>query len=389
MAAVMRVPGRSVRAMSSVGAWPPVSAGPGAALLGGPPFSGPRTSPPSRATHQAVMPRGRGGRSSFSGVVATVFGATGFLGRYVVNKLGREGAQIIIPYRCDAYDVMHLKPMGDLGQLIFMDWSMKDQESIRKAVQHSNVVINICGQGWETRNNSFDDVHVVAARDIALAAKEAGVPKLIHVSHLNADIRSASKYLRTKCLGEKAVREAFPDATILKPSDMFGREDKYFNHFANMLLFGGLPLIAKGKMTIKQPVYVSDVAQAIVNAAHSENVLGKTYALSGPGRYELLELVKYIFAVAYRPFVPYSMPRPLYHLIARCFELVPFEPWTTRDKVDRLHTTDKLHPELLALQDLGVVPTSVEEKAIEVLRKHRRFRWLEVDMDEIKPAKAI
>lgn len=116
--------------------------------------------PPHRHLHHAVIPHGKGGRSSVSGVVATVFGATGFLGRYVVNHLGRMGSQVIIPYRCDTYDIMHLRPMGDLGQIIFLEWNGRDKDSIRRAVQHSNVVINLVGREWETRNFDFEDVFV-------------------------------------------------------------------------------------------------------------------------------------------------------------------------------------------------------------------------------------
>ncbi|KAH0616358.1 hypothetical protein JD844_027398 [Phrynosoma platyrhinos] len=104
-----------------------------------------------RQVHYSVIPHGRSGRSSVSGIVATVFGATGFLGRYVVNRLGRIGSQVIIPHRCDQYDLMYLRPMGDLGQLLFMEWDSRDKDSTRRALEHSNVVINLVGKEWETR----------------------------------------------------------------------------------------------------------------------------------------------------------------------------------------------------------------------------------------------
>ncbi|KAK1169202.1 NADH dehydrogenase [ubiquinone] 1 alpha subcomplex subunit 9, mitochondrial-like [Acipenser oxyrinchus oxyrinchus] len=343
-----------------------------------------------RKIHNAVTPRGKGGRSSFSGIAATVFGATGFLGRYVVNRLGRIGSQVVIPHRCDQYDVMYLRPMGDLGQIIFLDWDARDKDSISRALAHSNVVINLVGREWETSNYRFEDTHVNIPKEIARAAKEAGIEKFIHMSHLNADIRSSSKYLRTKAVGEEAVREEFPDAIIMKPSEIYGREDRFFNHFANMRWFGrAVPLIAMGKKTVKQPVYVVDVAKAIVNAIKDPDSNGKTYALVGPNRYLLHDLVEYLYAVAHRPFVPYPLPRPLYHLAARFFEMNPFEPWTTRDKVERFHITDMKFPSLPGLEDLGIVPTSVEQKAIEVLRRHRRYRWLEAELGETKPAKTV
>ncbi|XP_056138031.1 NADH dehydrogenase [ubiquinone] 1 alpha subcomplex subunit 9, mitochondrial isoform X2 [Lampris incognitus] len=343
-----------------------------------------------RKLHQAVIPKGKGGRSSSSGIAATVFGATGFLGRYVVNRLGRIGSQVVIPHRCDQYDVMYLRPMGDLGQLIFMDWDAKNKDSIKRALEHSNVVINLVGREWETRNYGFEDVFVTIPQQIAKAAREAGVAKLIHMSHLNADIRSPSKYLRNKAVGETAVRDEFPDAIIMKPSEMFGREDRFFNHYANIRWFGSaVPLISMGKKTVKQPIHVVDVAKAIISAIQDPDSDGKTYALVGPHRYLLRDLVEYIYAMAHRPFVPYPMPRPLYHLIARFFAMNPFEPWTTPDKVDRFHTTDMKYPGLPGLEDLGIVPSTVEQRAIEILRRHRRSRYLEADLDETKPAKTV
>nr|XP_004610502.1 unnamed protein product [Sorex araneus] len=345
--------------------------------------------PPQRQLHHAVVPHGKGGRSSVSGVVATVFGATGFLGRYVVNHLGRMGSQVIIPYRCDTYDLMHLRPMGDLGQIIFLEWNGRDKDSIRRAVEQSNVVINLVGREWETRNFGFEDVYVKIPQTIAQTCKEVGVEKLIHVSHLNADIKSSSKYLRNKAVGEKEVKKAFPEVTIIKPSDLFGREDRFLNYFANIRWFGGVPLVSLGMKTVKQPVYVVDVSKGIVNAIKEPDARGKTYAFVGPNRYLLFDLVQYIFAMAHRPFLPYPLPHFAYQLVGQLFEMSPFEPWTTRDKVDRIHITDVALPHLPGLEDLGIQPTPLELKAIEVLRRHRTYRWLSSEIEEVKPAKTV
>ncbi|XP_025064900.1 NADH dehydrogenase [ubiquinone] 1 alpha subcomplex subunit 9, mitochondrial [Alligator sinensis] len=342
-----------------------------------------------RHVHYAVLPHGRSGRSSVSGIVATVFGATGFLGRYVVNRLGRIGSNIILPYRCDQYYLMYLRPMGDLGQIVFLEWDCRDKDTIQRAVENSNVVINLVGKEWETKSFSFEDTFVNIPRDIARISREAGVEKFIHISHLNADMKSPSKYLKNKAVGELAVREEFPDAIIMKPSEMFGREDRFLNHYANMRRLGGVPLIAFGKKTEKQPVYVIDVAKAIINAIKDPDSKGKTYTLTGPHRYLLYDLVEYVYALSYRIYRPYPLPRSIYHLIVRLFEMNPFEPWITRDKVDRFHTTDKKLPDLLGFEDLGIQPTPLEEKAIEVLRRHRRFRWLDARVDEAKPAKTV
>uniref|UniRef100_A0A4X1UP33 NADH dehydrogenase [ubiquinone] 1 alpha subcomplex subunit 9, mitochondrial n=1 Tax=Sus scrofa TaxID=9823 RepID=A0A4X1UP33_PIG len=313
--------------------------------------------PPQRQLHHALIPHGKGGRSSVSGIVATVFGATGFLGRYVVNHLGRMGSQVIVPYRCEPYDTMHLRPMGDLGQIIFMEWNGKDKDSIRKVVEHSNVVINLVGREWETKNFDFEDVFVKIPHAIAQVSKEAGVEKLIHISHLNADIKSPSRYLRSKAVGEKEVRAAFPEATIIKPSDIFGREDRFLNYFASMRWFGGVPLISLGKETVKQPVYIVDVSKGIINAIKDPDAKGKTFAFVG--------------------------------WVGRLFEVSPFEPWTTRDKVERVHMSDMTLPHLPGLEDLGIQATPLELKAIEVLRRHRTYRWLTSEMEDVKPAKTV
>jgi NADH dehydrogenase (ubiquinone) 1 alpha subcomplex subunit 9 len=142
--------------------------------------------------------RGAGGRSSFSGVVATVFGSTGFVGRYIVNRLGRVGSQIVVPLRGDEHDYRHLRLMGDLGQISPMEFHLKDVESVKKAVQHSNVVINLIGRDYETWNFKFNEVHVDGARVIAEACQEAGVQRLIHFSALNAHTSSPSRLLQSK-----------------------------------------------------------------------------------------------------------------------------------------------------------------------------------------------
>ncbi|KAM3869816.1 NADH dehydrogenase [ubiquinone] 1 alpha subcomplex subunit 9, mitochondrial [Diretmus argenteus] len=342
-----------------------------------------------RKLHHAIIPTGKGGRSSTSGIAATVFGATGFLGRYVTNRLGRIGSQIIIPHRCDQYDLMYLRPMGDLGQILFMEWDARNKDSIKRALENSNVVINLVGREWETRNYRFEDIFVTIPQQIARAAREAGITKFVHMSHLNADIRSPSKYLRNKAVGETVVRDEFPDAIILKPSEMFGREDRFFNHYANMTWFGGIPLIANGKKTVKQPIHVVDVAKAVISAIKDPDANGKTYALAGPNRYLLHDLVEYVYAVAHRPFKSYPLPRPLYHIAAQLFAMNPFEPWITPDKVDRFHTTDMKYPGLPGLEELGIVPSTVEQKAIESLRRFRRFRYLDADLDDAKPAKTV
>uniref|UniRef100_A0A3P8W535 NADH dehydrogenase [ubiquinone] 1 alpha subcomplex subunit 9, mitochondrial n=1 Tax=Cynoglossus semilaevis TaxID=244447 RepID=A0A3P8W535_CYNSE len=334
-----------------------------------------------RKLHYAIIPQGKGGRSSASGIAATVFGATGYLGRYVVNRLGRIGSQVVVPYRCDPYYIMFMKPMADLGQFFFMEWDPRNKDTIMKAIEHSNVVINLVGKEYETRNFGFDEVYVDIPQRIAKATKEAGIKKLIHVSHLNADIRSSSKYLRSKAVGEHAVREEFPDAVILKPSDMFGKEDNFLNYFAGERHWFGdtVPMIDLGKKTVKEPVYVS----------LSHWVFNFILSIYFPDHYLLHDLVEYIYGVIYRPFNPYSIPRPLYHLLARTFAMNPYKAWTSPEKVDRLHLTDMKHPGLPGLEDLGITPSSLGQRAAEIMRRHHRHLHKEAVLEPPLPPKIL
>lgn len=160
-----------------------------------------------------------------------MFGATGFLGRYVVSKLARQGNQVVVPYR-DEDEKRHLRVVGDLGQIVPLEWDLRNEKQIDECLRHSDTVINLTGRNYETKNFTFQDVHVDGARRIAEAAQAAGVARLIHISHLSANPESPSGFLRTKALGEDAVRRAFPGATVVRPATMFGHEDRFLNKIA-------------------------------------------------------------------------------------------------------------------------------------------------------------
>uniref|UniRef100_V5ID00 NADH dehydrogenase [ubiquinone] 1 alpha subcomplex subunit 9, mitochondrial n=1 Tax=Ixodes ricinus TaxID=34613 RepID=V5ID00_IXORI len=169
--------------------------------------------------------KGTGGRSSFNGVVCTVFGSNGTLGTSLINRLGKIGTQLILPYRCEFYFMQRLKLCGDLGQIHFQPFNLKDELSIAKAMKYSNVVINLIGKDNETSNFPFSEVHVKGAQTIARIARESGVQKLIHFSALNATESprpiikfGGSKFYASKWRGSsEVVREEFPDAIIFRP----------------------------------------------------------------------------------------------------------------------------------------------------------------------------
>ncbi|XP_063960778.1 NADH dehydrogenase [ubiquinone] 1 alpha subcomplex subunit 9, mitochondrial-like [Lytechinus pictus] len=334
--------------------------------------------------HHSLVPKGRGGRSSFSGIVAAVFGGNGFLGRYIVSRLGREGSQVVLPHRCDEYYVQPMKMMGDLGQIMFRQYELREHDMIRDIVKHCTVVVNLLGKDFETRHFTFEDINIEAPRNLAKICKEAGVPRLIHVSALGADMASPAKFLRTKAAGERVVREEFPEAVIVRPAQMYGREDRFLNHFANQRFFGGVPLYPSARKVIKRPVYVSDVAQAIMSIINEKDADGKTYELAGPNGYRLTDLVDFIYRVTRRPYIRYPVPRPILRLVARGFELSPFDPFLTRDMLELQHTTDVVQSGMPGLEDLNVTPTTVEYAAIRGLRRHRSDRYFDLGIDEVE-----
>lgn len=236
-----------------------------------------------------ALKRGTGGRSSFNGTVCTVFGP-GQIGANVVTRLGRVGSQVIIPYRGDPSKVRHMKLCGDLGQILFLPFYLRDEDSIYRAVKHSNVVVNTIGTETHTTSFDLDDIHVEGARAIARISREAGVQRLIHISALNCHpdpppvlMRKGSDFYKSKYYGELAVRQEFPGATIFRPSEIFGVMDRYFNYYAHYWRrsFHRHLLWKKGKGVFKMPVYASDLTDGIINAIFDDNAVGQTYDAIG------------------------------------------------------------------------------------------------------------
>jgi NADH dehydrogenase (ubiquinone) 1 alpha subcomplex subunit 9 len=333
----------------------------------------------NNAYNLAALKRGTGGRSSFNGIVATVFGCTGFVGRYVCNRLGKVGTQLILPYRGDAYDVRPLKLCGDLGQVYFHPYELRDEESIEKVLRYSNVVVNLVGRDWETRNFNFDDVHVKGARLLAKVAKRSGVERFIHLSSLNAArsperviLKKGSKFLASKWRGEQAVLEEFPEATIIRPADIYGQEDRFLRYYAGLWRRQGqwLPLWKKGEETIKQPIHVSDVAAGVVAAIKDQDSCGKIYQAVGPKRYYLSELVDWFYRIMRKDenwgYWRYDMRYdPIFQLRVTMTEKgrIGFPIGNLHwERVEREHVTDKVYREIPTLEDLGVNLTEMEEQ---------------------------
>jgi NADH dehydrogenase (ubiquinone) 1 alpha subcomplex subunit 9 len=360
----------------------------------------------------AAMKRGKGGRSSFSGDVVTVFGSSGFVGRGVANRLGKNGSQIIFPYRGDHYKMMRLKVVGDLGQVLFCPFELMNEDSIRHAVSRSNIVINLIGRGIETKNFSYKDVNVTGPAKIAKICREMGVKRLVHMSSINARaepetafMSKGSAWLRTKYEGELAVREEFPDATIFRAADMYGQKDTFINQMfdGSRRVGSQIPLFMKGHYTVKQPVFWSDVVSGIMNSLYDPNAIGQTYEAVGPDRFTMHELTRYMFEQSNRTEEEWNLQITELMLEPRVFAkafltgIIPFGGVSffnqlNIDCLERMSISDESEG-LPNLTDLGVKLTRVADKMPSELLPRNRFGYLVIDdltdMPKVNPPTTI
>lgn len=284
----------------------------------------------------------------------TVIGASGFIGRHVVQRLARHGLRVKAAGR-RPQNAQFLTQMGDVGQIAPIGVDITSDASVAAAVANADAVINLVGILYGSRRR-FEAVHVAGAERVALAAQRAGVRRLVHVSALGADVNSPSVYARTKALGEGAVRTAMPSATIFRPSVVFGPEDDFFNRFASMARFSpALPLFGGG-ITRYQPVYVGDVAAAIVNGGE----VGETYELGGPRVYTFAELMALVLAVTERERPLVKLPFWTADVIGTFAGLAPGRPPLTRDQAKLLRTDNVAGAGLPGLAELGIDPTACE-----------------------------
>lgn len=221
--------------------------------------------------------------------LVTLIGGGGFLGRYVAQALYRTGARVRVA-QTRPRDAFFLKPLGGLGQTQFVAADVTMPDTIARAVEGADYVVNLAG----TFGSKMRAVHVDGARAVAEAASAAGVQALVQLSAIGADVESRSAYGRTKGEGEAAVLDAFPQATILRPSILFGREDQFVNRFAGMIAVAPfVPVLRAGAKF--QPAYVTDVAEVAAAALQDPaRHGGKTYALGGPDVITMGELFRWI-----------------------------------------------------------------------------------------------
>ena len=300
--------------------------------------------------------------------LVTVFGGTGFLGRHTVRALAKAGWRIKVAARRPARGFF-LRPLGTVGQIDFVKCDIADAESVAAAIAGSDAVINLCGILFQ-RGQTFEDVQADGPANIGAAAAAAAVRALVHVSAIGADSQSGSEYAVTKAEGEQRLREAYPAATILRPSIIFGPEDGFFNRFAEMARFlPALPLVGGGK-TLFQPVFAGDVAAAIVKVLENDAAAGRTYELGGPTVYSFRQLMQIVLAETGRRRLLLPLPFGVAAIKAFFLQFLPNPPLTP-DQVKLLRHDNVVSPGALTLADLGITPTTVEAEVPTYLWRFR------------------
>jgi uncharacterized protein YbjT (DUF2867 family) len=297
-----------------------------------------------------------------SSTLVTVFGGSGFVGRYVVQALAKTGCRVRVAVRRPDL-AGFLQPLGGTGQIHAVQANLRYENSIRRAVEGADGVVNLVAVLQESGKQTFRDLQGVGAGLVARAAREAGARSFVHVSALGANRLSPSAYAQTKAEGEDLVRRAYPSAVILRPSIVFGPEDAFFNRFAAMARISPLmPLIGGGR-TRFQPVYVADVAQAIVAGLDGRAKPGVTYELGGPRSYSFRELLDLVadWTEHRRPYFP--IPFWLAKLQGLFLQVLPNAPLTL-DQVRMLQTDNvvskEAESEARTLAALGIEPRAVE-----------------------------
>ena len=321
--------------------------------------------------------------------LATVFGGSGFVGRHIVRALVRRGWRVRVAVRRPDL-AFFLQPIGGVGQIEAVQANLRYPASIAAALSGADMAVNATGVKAESGAQTYRAVHVDGALALARAAKAAGVKTFALVSGLGADSKSSSAYVASKGLGEEATHAEFPEATILRPSVVFGPEDEFFNHFAALARFlPVIPLFVGGKTRL-QPVYAGDVARAAAAALAGEAEPGTIYELGGPQVMTLREAAETTLRTIERRRMLVGLPKAPSYFIASTTSFAskvtlgrfPKLLTTNRDQIDLLAfdnvVSEKAESEGRVLSGLGIAPQAVDAIIPSYLVRFRKTGQYEV-----------
>jgi len=286
-----------------------------------------------------------------------VLGGTGFVGRHVCEKLVRAGCSVTVPTR----RLAHARALQMLPGLQAIECDVHDGGALTQALAGHDAVLNLVAI-LHGNAAAFERVHVQLPRTLAAACARAGVRRVVHVSALGADAQGPSMYQRSKAAGEAVLREAGLDLTILRPGVIFGAEDRFLNTFASLQAVAPVMPLA-GAATRFQPVWVEDVAQAVVVALPDRSSIGATYELGGPEVFTLAQLVQLAGRCAGHARPVIGLPLAVGRLQAALMELLPGEPLMSRDNVASLSVDNVASGSLPGLATLGITPAALSAVA--------------------------
>jgi len=299
--------------------------------------------------------------------LVTIFGGAGFIGTTLVEHLAKTGVRVRVAVR-RPNSAMHVKPLGDVGQIQVVQANIRHADSVHAALKGSDAVINLVGILSESGPQKFNDVHVKGAETIARMSADLGIKTLIHMSALGADAESASFYAQSKACGEIAVKKAFPQATILRPSVVFGVKDRLFNRFAQAASYPILPVFSGD--TKFQPVYVGDVVKVILKALSDPSLQGATYELGGADIYSLRDMMKLAAKEAMRQVSFVEVPDFIAPVKVFFLGLLPHAP-ITLDQLRMLRKDNIVSDDAHGLADLGLEPTLLESVLPAYMHQYR------------------
>ena len=306
--------------------------------------------------------------------LVTIYGGSGFVGRYIARRMAKEGWRVRVACR-RPNQALFVKPYGTPGQVDPVFCNIRDDASVLDAMAGSDAVVNCVGTFDRGGKNNFTAVQAEGAARIARLAAAHGIPALVHISAIGADVNGASLYAQSKGEGEAAILAAFPNAMILRPSVIFGNEDGFFNRFGAMARLGPiLPLV--GAQTKFQPVYVDDVAQAAVKGIKGE--AHGIYELGGPDAETFRAIITKMLTVIRRRRLVLNLPFPIALIPANLLDFAAFatggifkNSMITRDQVTSLRSDNVVAPGAKTLADLGITATDYASVIPEYLWRYR------------------
>ena len=301
--------------------------------------------------------------------IATILGGGGFIGRYLVRNLTKKNFRCIIPTR-NPFTKGYLKTQAPAGAIEIINFGKNNFDEIKNAINNSDVVINLCGILYESRKQKFNTIHVNLPEIIANLCTQANVKKFIHISAIGASKESKSKYQQSKFLGEEKALNNFKNTVVIRPSVVCGSEDNFTNLFAKLSLSPIIPVV---NMNYKfQPIFVNDVARAILKSIETKNNEGQIYEVGGEKVISFGDMVKLILKIIGKKRLVVEMPMTLAKIQSTLLGLIPIPPILTKDQCLILSEKDNtVSGDRLTLEDLNIKPTDVEKEMEKWLWRYR------------------